>query len=153
MLHFSVFRIPSQPDRPVNHQASRSDLQLLSLSLQPCYLSSQPGITCFCLQLLITQAMRCSQPLVQQQGSFRAAPTTAHRRAVVRSRASSREPKDPARFSDMDEARDYLMQSNGGPIAGALNWLSNAAFGAGKAGAHLGSWYRQWLSQGAAQHR
>lgn len=67
-------------------------------------------------------------------------------------RASIREPKDPARFSNMDEARDYLTQSNGGPIAGALNWLSNA-FGAGTAGEHLGSWYRQWLSQGAAQHR
>lgn len=66
----------------------------------------------------------------------------------VHCRASIREPKDPAKFKNMDEARDYLMQSNGGPIAGALNFLSNAAFGAGKAGAHIGSWYRQWLSQG-----
>lgn len=64
-----------------------------------------------------------------------------------------REQKDPARFRNMDEAREYLMQSGrngGGPIAGALNWLSNAAFGAGKAGAHVGSMYRQWLSSHSA---
>jgi hypothetical protein len=57
----------------------------------------------------------------------------------------------------MDEAREYLMQSGskgGGPIAGALNWLSNAAFGAGRAGAHVGSFYRQWLSLNAdREHR
>jgi len=62
--------------------------------------------------------------------------------------ASIREAKDPARFSSMDEARAYLMQSNsGGPIAGVLNWLSNAAFGAGRAGVHIGAVYRQWLSR------
>ena len=68
-----------------------------------------------------------------------------------------REQKDPSRFANMDEAREYLMQSGskgGGPIAGALNWLSNAAFGAGRAGAHVGSLYRQWLSLNAdREHR
>jgi hypothetical protein len=65
-----------------------------------------------------------------------------------------REQKGPAQFANMDEARDYLMlESKGGLIAGALNWLSNAAFGAGRAGAHIGSWYRHFLSQDAEGHR
>lgn len=65
-------------------------------------------------------------------------------------RASVREQKDPAKFASMDEAREYLTQKSsgkGGPISGLLNWLSNAAFGAGRAGLHLGALYRQWLSQ------
>lgn len=76
------------------------------------------------------------------------------RGSCLPARASRREPKDPSSFRDMDEARAYLHSTaNGGsvgPISGALNWLSNAAFGAGRAGAHIGAWYRHWLSQ--SQH-
>lgn len=45
-----------------------------------------------------------------------------------------REKKDPSSFKDMDEAREYLHAQAGwtGPVAGLLNWLSNAAFGAQK---------------------
>jgi hypothetical protein len=74
----------------------------------------------------------------------------------MRTRASTRESKDPGNFKSMDEARDYLMQQEGGPsiIAGALNWLSNSAFGFGQAGAHVGSWYKQWLTQSSVSlHR
>lgn len=49
-------------------------------------------------------------------------------------KASTREKKDPSRFTSMDEARDYLHAQAGwsGPVSGLLHWLSNSAFGAYK---------------------
>lgn len=68
--------------------------------------------------------------------------------------ASTRDPEDTETSNLKVKFASHMVHSNGGPIAGTLNWLRNTAFGAGTSGTDLGAWYRKWLRHGSQRpHR